>query len=37
MNDSRDFVNILSQYAVDNPTLPVNLRVSHLFKDMVEC
>ena len=27
---------MLSQYAVDNPTLPVNLRFSHLFKILAE-
>ena len=28
---------MLNQYAVDNPTLPVNQRFSHLFKILVEC
>ena len=28
---------MLNQYAVDNPTLPVNLRFSHLFKILTEC
>ena len=36
MNDSRDF-KMLNQYAVDNPTLPVNLRFYHLFKILAEC
>ena len=27
---------MLNQYAVDNPTLPVNLRFSHLFKILAE-
>ena len=37
MNDSRDF-KMLNQYAVENPTLPVNLRFSHLFEILLaEC
>ena len=28
---------MLNQYAVDNPTLPVNLRFSHLFQILAEC
>ena len=28
---------MLNQYAVDNPTLPVNQRFSHLFKILAEC
>ena len=36
MNDSRDF-KMLNQYAVDNTTLPVNQRFSHLFKILAEC
>ena len=36
MNDSRD-LKMLNQYAVDNPTLPVNLRFSHPFKILAEC
>ena len=28
---------MLNQYAADNPTLPVNQRVSHLFKILAEC
>ena len=36
MNDSRDF-KMLNQYAVDNPTLPVNQRFSHFFKILAEC
>ena len=37
MNDSRDFQRCLDQYAVDNPTLPVNQRFSHFFKILVKC
>ena len=37
MNDSRDFLKMLNQYAVDNPTFPVNLRFSHLFEILAEC
>ena len=29
----RESSKMLNQYAVDNPTLPVNLRFSHLFRD----
>ena len=36
MNDARD-LKMLNQYAADNPTLPVNLRLSHLFKILAEC
>ena len=36
MNDSRDF-KMLNQYAVDIPTLPVNLCHSHLIQFLVEC
>ena len=28
---------MLNQYAVDNPTSPVNLRFSHLFQILAEC
>ena len=35
MNDSRDFQ--VNQYAVDIPTLPVNLCLSHLILFLVEC
>ena len=28
---------MLNQYAVDNPTLPVNLCLSHLIQFLVEC
>ena len=28
---------MLSQYAVDNPTFPVNLRFSHLFEILADC
>ena len=31
------YKKMLNQYAVDNPTLPVNLRFSHLFKILKEC
>ena len=37
MNDSRDFFKILHQYAVDNPTLPVNQCFSHLIQILAEC
>ena len=37
MNDSRDFQDAESQYAVDIPTLPVNLCLSHLIHFLVEC
>ena len=33
----REIQKMLNQYAVDNPTLPVNLRFSHLFKILAEC
>ena len=33
----REFEKMLNQYAVDNPTLPVNLRFSHFFKILAEC
>ena len=36
MNDSRDF-KMLNQYAVVNPTLPVNQCFYHLFKILAEC
>ena len=36
MNDSRDF-KMLNQYAVDIPTMPVNLCLSHLIQFLVEC
>ena len=36
MNDSRDFQDA-EQYALDYPTFPVNLCLSHLFKILVEC
>ena len=35
MDDSS--LKMLNQYAVDYPTLPVNLRYSHLFKILAEC
>ena len=34
---SQKIFKMLKQYAVDNPTLPVNLRFSHLFKILKEC
>ena len=37
MNDSRDFQDAADQYAVDIPTLPVNLCLSHLIQFMMEC
>ena len=37
MNDSRDFQDAENQYAVDTPTLPVNLCLSHLIQFLVEC
>ena len=36
MNDSREN-KTLNQYAVDIPTLPVNLCLSHLIQFLVEC
>ena len=36
MNDSRDCKD-MNQYAVDNPTLPVNQRFSHLFQILADC
>ena len=33
----REFLKMLNQYAVDYPTLPVNLRYSHLFEILAEC
>ena len=33
----REIFNMLNQYALDNPTLPVNQRFSHLFKILAEC
>ena len=36
MNDSRYFFRMLNQYAVDNPTLPVNQCFSHLIQILVE-
>ena len=36
MSDSRDF-QMLNQYAMDIPTLPVNLCLSHLIHFLVEC
>ena len=36
MNDSRD-LKMLNQYAVDNPTLPVNRCFSHLIQILEEC
>ena len=33
----REILKMLNQFAVDNPTLPVNLRFSHLFKILSEC
>ena len=36
MNDLRDF-RMLNQYAVDNPTLPVNLCLSLFIQILVEC
>ena len=37
MNDSRDFLKMLNQYAVDYPTFPINQRFSHLFEILAEC
>ena len=37
MNDSRGFLRMLNQYAVDIPTLQVNLCLSHLIQFLVEC
>ena len=37
MNDLKDVFKMLNQYAVDNPTLPVNLCLSHLIQFLVEC
>ena len=34
---SREILKMLNQYAVDYPTLPVNLRYSHLFEILAEC
>ena len=36
-NDSRDFQDAVNQYAVDIPTLPVNLCLSHLIQFLEEC
>ena len=36
MNDSK-ILKMLNQFAVDNPTLPVNLRFSHLSEIVAEC
>ena len=33
----REILKMLNQYAVDNPTLPVNLCLSHLIQFLVEC
>ena len=33
----REILKMLNQYAVDNLTLPVNLRFSHLFEILAEC
>ena len=33
----REFLKMLHQYAVDNPTLAVNLRLSHFFDILAEC
>ena len=33
----REILKMLNQYAVDNPTLPVNQRFSHLFEILAEC
>ena len=33
----REIFKMLNQYAVDNPTSPVNQRFSHLFKILAEC
>ena len=33
----REILKMLSQYAVDNPTLSVNLCLSHLIQFLVEC
>ena len=35
-NDRKNF-RMLNQFAVDNPTLPVNLCLSHLTQFLVEC
>ena len=37
MNDLRDFQDAEDQYAVDIPTLPVNLCLSHLIQFLMEC
>ena len=37
MDDSRDVLNILNQYAADHPTLPVNQRYSHLIEILEGC
>ena len=34
---NREIFKMLNQYAVDIPTLPVNLRFSHLIQFLVEC
>ena len=33
----REILKMLSQYAVDYPTFPVNLRFAHLFEILAEC
>ena len=33
----REIFKMLKQYAVDIPTLPVNLCLSHLIQFLVEC
>ena len=33
----REILKMLNQYAVDNPTLPVNQCLSHLIQFLVEC
>ena len=37
MNDSRDFLRMLSQYAVDYPTFPVNQRFVHILVILERC
>ena len=37
INDSEEILKMLNQYAVDNPTFPVNLCHSHLIQFLVEC
>ena len=34
---TQEIFKMLNQYAVDIPTLPVNLRLSHLIRFLEEC